>query len=315
MSDALMPAGDLLAFWLSPWVLGLFGLAIGSFLNVVIHRLPQMMERGWWGEIAAQLKDGEAWRRLGAEPPPPAVLATAGEAVEQRLDALPPLGLARPRSACPVCGHKIAWHENLPLVGWLRLRGRCSACGAPISARYPVVELATGALFFALAMHFGPTPAALVWCVAGALLVAMTMIDIDTQYLPDDLTLPLLALGLFAAGLGWIPVSMSDAAWGALAGWFGLWAVNATFKLVRGVDGMGGGDFKLLAGLGALLGWKVLPAIVLLSSAVGAVVGIALIALRRHGWAKPLPFGPYLVGGGLAAVFFGDALTRLYFPG
>lgn len=310
-----MPAGELLAFWLSPWVLGLFGLAIGSFLNVVIHRLPQMMERGWWAEIASQLKDAEAWKRVDAKAPAPVACAAAGEALEQRLEALAPLGLATPRSACPACGHAIAWHENLPVVGWLRLRGKCSACSAGISVRYPIVEAATGALFFALAWHFGPTPAALVWCIAGALLMAMTMIDIDTQYLPDDLTLPLIGLGLFAAGMGWIPVAMADAAWGALVGYFALWAINATFKLVRGVDGMGGGDFKLLAGLGALLGWKLLPAIVLLSSAVGAVVGIALIALRRHGWARPLPFGPYLVGGGLAAVFFGDALTRLYFPG
>lgn len=313
-----MPLEDGAGFWLSPWLLGLFGLAIGSFLNVVIHRLPLMMERGWWAEMAAQLKDGAAWQRVdpataGSEPP--ASLTAAAEAVEQRLAALAPLGLARPRSRCPSCGHAIAWHENLPLVGWLRLRGRCSGCGTAISPRYPIIELLTGALFFALATKFGPTPATLVWCAAGALLVAMTMIDIDTQYLPDDLTVPLVGLGLFAAGMGWIPVTMADAAWGALIGYFALWAINASFKLVRGIDGMGGGDFKLLAGLGALLGWKLLPAIVLLSSAVGALVGIALIALRRHGWAKPLPFGPYLVGGGLAAVFFGDALTRLYFPG
>lgn len=312
-----MPPSPGPEFWLSPWVLGLFGLAIGSFLNVVIHRLPQMMERSWWAEMAAQLKDGEAWRRLDpatATAEPEGTLVAAGLAVERRLNALAPLDLARPRSRCPACGHAIAWHENLPIVGWLRLRGRCRACGTAISVRYPIVEAVTGALFFAFAWRFGPAPAALVWCAAGALLIAMTMIDIDTQYLPDDLTLPLIGLGLFAAGMGWIPVAMADAAWGALVGFFALWAINAGFKLVRGIDGMGGGDFKLLAGLGALLGWKLLPAIVLLSSAVGAIVGIALIALRRHGWAKPLPFGPYLVGGGLAAVFFGDTLTRLYFP-
>jgi len=312
-----MPLDDALAFWLSPWVLGLLGLVIGSFLNVVIHRLPLMMERSWWAEMAALLKDEEAWRRVdpkSAAGAAPEALVAAAQAVEQRLDALGPLTLSRPRSRCPACGYAIAWHENLPIVGWLRLRGRCSACGTSISIRYPIIEALTGALFFALAWHFGPKPAALVWCVAAGLLIAMTMIDIDTQYLPDDLTIPLVGLGLFAAGMGWIPVSIADAAWGALVGFFALWAINASFKLVRGVDGMGGGDFKLLAGLGALLGWKLLPAIVLLSSAVGAVVGIALIALRRHGWAKPLPFGPYLVGGGLAAVFFGDTLTRLYFP-
>jgi leader peptidase (prepilin peptidase)/N-methyltransferase len=305
----------LAALLLTPVGLGLLGLAIGSFLNVVIHRLPVMMEREWWADMAAQLRDQGPWHRLfpqaGAAP---ASLAAAGEAIEAELGRAEPLGLARPRSRCPACGHQIRWTENIPVVSWLWLKGRCSACGTRISARYPIVEVVTGALFAGSALTFGPTAAALVWCAAAALLVAMAMIDIDTQFLPDDLTLPLLGLGVVASGAGWTGVAPHEAAWGAFWGFTSLWAVNWLFKRVRGVDGMGGGDFKLLAGLGALLGWKLLPAVILLSSAVGAVAGLALIALRHHGWAKPIPFGPYLVGGGLAAAFFGETLQRLYFP-
>jgi len=300
---------------LSPPVLALLGLCIGSFLNVVIHRLPQQMERGWWGDIAAQLEDESLWRRLfPAATRRPACIPDAAKAIEAELGRLTPLGLARPRSRCPACGHQLAWHENIPVLGWVRLRGRCSACGAGISPRYPIVEVATALLFFAFGARFGASAEALVWCAAGALLVAMTMIDIDTQYLPDDLTLPLIGLGVFAAGMGWTRVSLADAAWGALWGFASLWGVARAYKAIKGLDGMGEGDFKLLAGLGALLGWKLLPAIVLLSSLVGAAAGLALIALRSHRWAKPIPFGPYLAGGGLAAAFFGEPLTALYFP-
>ena len=300
---------------LSPPLLAVVGLCIGSFLNVVIHRLPQKMERGWWADMANQLADEAPWHRLfPATVRRPACVAEAAKAIEGEIGRLAPLGLARPRSRCPACGHTLAWHENIPVLGWLRLRGRCSSCKAAISVRYPVVEIATGALFLAFGLEFGATAQTLVWCAAGALLVAMTMIDIDTQYLPDDLTLPLIGLGVFGAGMGWTPVSLPDAAWGAFWGFGSLWLLNTLFRAVRKVDGMGEGDFKLLAGLGALLGWKLLPAIVLLSSVVGAVVGIALLALRRHAWAKPLPFGPYLAGGGLAAAFFGGPLTALYFP-
>lgn len=277
---------------LAPPALALFGLCIGSFLNVVIHRLPLMLERGWKADSA---------ELLGLDP-----AHYAGDG--------PPLTLSRPRSRCPACGHLIAWHENIPLLSYLRLGGRCSACRAHISARYPAVELATAALFAAIGWKFGASAQTLVWCVAAALLIAMSMIDIDTQYLPDDLTLPLLGLGVLAAGMGWSGVPLQDAAWGAWWGYVALWSVNRLYRLVRGRDGMGEGDFKLLAGLGALLGWKLLPSIILLSSAVGAAVGIALIAFRDHAWARTLPFGPYLAGGGLAAAFFGDTLTRLYFP-
>ncbi len=297
--------------WLSAPELALLGLVVGSFLNVVIYRLPLMMEREWWRDMAGMLRDAEVWQRSFGKQPLP---AAAGEAIEAGLAKLPPLGLARPRSRCPACGHQLAWHENVPVIGWLRLGGRCSACGTRISVRYPVVEAATGLLFLASALHFGATAAAAVWCVASALLVAMTAIDIDTQFLPDDLTIPLIGLGLLAAGMGWTGVSLADAAWGALWGFGALWALNFSYRLVRGHSGMGEGDFKLLAGLGTLLGWKLLPAVVLLSSVVGAVVGIGLIALRSRGWTKPIPFGPYLAGGGLAAAFFGDTLARIYFP-
>lgn len=300
---------------LSPPLLAIVGLCIGSFLNVVAHRLPQRLERGWWSDMAGQLQDETPWRRLfPATSRRPDCLDEAARAIEGEIGRLAPIGLSRPRSRCPACGHALAWHENIPLLGWLRLKGRCSACNTPISVRYPIVELATGALFLCFATRFGASAQTLVWCAAGALLLAMTLIDIDTQYLPDDLTLPLIGLGVFSAGMGWTPVTLHDAAWGAFWGFASLWLLNALFRAVRKVDGMGEGDFKLLAGLGALLGWKLLPAIVLLSSVVGAVVGVALIALRHHAWAKPLPFGPYLAGGGLAAAFFGGPLTALYFP-
>jgi leader peptidase (prepilin peptidase)/N-methyltransferase len=299
--------------WLSPAVLGVLGLVIGSFLNVVIHRLPQLLEREWLADAAGYLQDGDAMARvLGRRPERNAELAKQGEALARDMAALPAMSLSRPRSRCPSCGHVLAWHENIPLLGWLRLGGKCSACGTRISVRYPIVEALTGALFAAAAWKAGPTAAAAVYCVALALLVAAAFIDLDTTLLPDDLTLPLIGLGLVAAWLKWTPVSLPDAALGALFGYFSLWAVAATYKLVRGVQGMAEGDFKLLAGLGALLGWQALPSIILLSSAVGAVVGISMIVFRGHDRQVPIPFGPYLAGGGVAALFFGTQLSGLW---
>jgi leader peptidase (prepilin peptidase)/N-methyltransferase len=297
--------------WLSPWVLGVLGLAIGSFLNVVIHRMPQLLERDWLGDAGAYLQDTAAMTRvLGDRPARTAELARQGEALAADVAALPAMSLSKPRSRCPQCGHQLAWHENIPLLGWLRLGGKCSACGTRISARYPIVEAMTGALFAAAAFKAGPTAAAAVYCLALALLVAAAFIDLDTTLLPDDLTLPLIGLGLVAAWQRWIPVSLADAALGAFFGYFSLWFVAWTYKLVRGVQGMAEGDFKLLAGLGALLGWQALPAIILLSSAVGAVVGIFMIVARGHGRNVPIPFGPYLVGGGICALFFGAQLRQ-----
>ncbi len=300
---------------LSPLLLGLIGLCIGSFLNVVIHRMPLIMERAWWGDVGSQLGDADSWRRsFGSQGDPPPAQRETALALSTAVDALPALSIARPRSRCPACGHQLAWHENIPLLGWLRLKGRCSACGTRISARYPIVELATGALFAAAAWRFGPTAATVVWCVAIALMIAMALIDLDTTLLPDDLTLPLIGLGIVASGLGWTGVTVDAAAWGALAGYLSLWFISWLYSKVKGVPGMGEGDFKLLAGLGALMGWKVLPSVVLLSSGVGALVGIAMIVFGGHRREVPIPFGPYLVGGGLCAIFFGPELASFWWP-
>jgi leader peptidase (prepilin peptidase)/N-methyltransferase len=309
----MMAASEL---WFSPLALALLGLCVGSFLNVVAHRLPMMLERDWWLDVAHnQLGDADAWRRVsGSKVAPPAAFAQSAQAIGDALQALPAISLARPRSRCPHCGHVLRWHENLPLIGWLRLKGRCAGCKQAISKRYPLVEGATGLLFAACAWKFGAQPQTLVWCAAVALMVAMALIDLDTTYLPDSLTLPLIGLGLLGAGLGWTGTSFEAAAWGALAGYGALWLLAFSYKALRGVEGMGEGDFKLLAGLGALLGWQLLPSIVLLASAVGAAVGIGLIAFGGHKREVPIPFGPYLVGGGLAAMFFGRQLTQWWFP-
>lgn len=300
---------------LSPWALAVLGLVIGSFLNVVIHRLPQLLEREWLGDAAGYLQDKAATARvLGGTAHRTDELAQQGAALAADVAALPALSLSRPRSRCPQCGHQLAWHENIPLLGWLRLGGKCSACSAPISVRYPVVEVLTAALFASAALLAGPTAATAVYCLALALLVAAALIDLDTTLLPDDLTLPLIGLGLVAAWQRWIPVSLPDAALGAFFGYFALWLVAFAYKQLRGVQGMAEGDFKLLAGLGALLGWQALPSIILLSSAVGAMVGIFMIVARGHGRNVPIPFGPYLAGGGVCALFFGGQLNQLW-PG
>jgi leader peptidase (prepilin peptidase)/N-methyltransferase len=273
---------------LSPPVLAVFGLCIGSFLNVVIHRLPLMMDRGWRIDSA--------------------------ELLGVKIDEPAPISLSAPRSRCPSCGHQIAWYENIPLLSYLRLGGKCSACKTPISPRYPAVELLTALLFAACGWRFGAHPQVLLWCGFVATLIALALIDFDTQYLPDDLTLPLLWAGIVSAALGWLPISLSASVGGAVAGYLSLWFVFHAYRLIRGKEGMGAGDFKLLAALGAWLGWPLIPSIILLSSAVGAVVGIALVVGRQHDRDVPIPFGPYLAGGGIAALFFGETLTRLWMP-
>lgn len=280
-----MPPAEILY---SPLVLAVLGLCIGSFLNVVIHRLPLMLEREWKADSA---------ELLGIEIAEP-----------------PPLSLSTPRSRCPSCGHAIAWYENLPLASWLWLHGRCSACRTRISARYPIIELSTSVLFALVAWRIGAQPAALLFCGLVATLVALTFIDLDTQLLPDILTLPLMWAGIIAAAFGWIAVTLQASVAGAVIGYLSLWLVSNAFRIVRGKEGMGAGDFKLLAALGAWMGWQMIPLIVLLSSAVGALVGIALIVFRSHGRDVPIPFGPYLAGGGIAALFFGEQLMRLWMP-
>ena len=273
---------------LSPFVLALLGLCIGSFLNVVIHRLPLMMERGWRIESA---------ELLGVTIDPPTQVT-----------------LSSPRSRCPACGHAIPWYENIPLVSYLWLRGKCSACNTLISLRYPAIELLTASLFAVIGWRFGAHPAVLLWCGLAATLIALAFIDLDTQFLPDDLTLPLMWAGIVSAALGWIPVTLGASVGGAVVGYLSLWFVFHAYRLIRGKEGMGAGDFKLLAALGAWMGWQLIPSIILLASAVGATVGIGLIVFRRHDRDVPIPFGPYLAGGGIAALFFGEQLTRLWMP-
>lgn len=279
---------QVLGVLLSPQVLALLGLLIGSFLNVVIHRMPLMMERGWRLESADLL----------------------GVTIADT----PEVTLSKPRSRCPACGRPIRWYENIPVASYFALGGKCSACKSPISMRYPAVEVLTAVLFAAVGLHFGAQPMTLLWCGFLAALVALAFIDLDTTFLPDDLTLPLMWAGIVSAALGWIPVSLAASVGGAVAGYLSLWFVFHAYRLIRGKEGMGAGDFKLLAALGAWMGWQAIPSIILLSSAVGAVVGIALIVFKRHDREVPIPFGPYLAGGGVAALFFGEQLSRLWVP-
>lgn len=269
-------------------LVGVLGMLIGSFLNVVIHRLPRMMERQW----------AEECRQYGQDV---GLLSSA---------ALPeadnkPLSLSKPRSRCPSCGHAIRWYENIPVLSYLALRGRCAGCGTRISPRYPLVELATGALFYACALRWGWSLTTAAWCGFSAALVTLACIDWDTTLLPDDITLPLLWAGLLAAVLRWIEVQPVDAVIGAAAGYLSLWSVYWGFKLATGKEGMGYGDFKLFAALGAWFGWQALVPIILLASVIGAIVGIAmkLASTLREG--KYVPFGPFLVGGGMAAMLWG----------
>lgn len=281
--------------WVDATLFGILGLLIGSFLNVVIHRLPRMMQQEWKEECAAYARE----QGLVAE-------ANNGEA------AAPRYNLLVPRSQCPHCQHLIRWYENIPVLSYLALRGRCANCHAPISLRYPLVELACGLLFFFCAVRWGWSASALAWCAFSAVLLAAACIDWDTTLLPDDLTLPLLWAGLLAAVARYTSVSVTDAVLGAAFGYLSLWCVYWGFKLATGKEGMGYGDFKLLAALGAWLGWKMLAVIVLLSSLVGAVVGIALIVFARRGRNIPIPFGPYLAAAGLLTLFFGKPIVAMY---
>lgn len=266
--------------WLEAGVIGLLGLLVGSFLNVVIHRMPKMLEAQWAAECAE---------------------LNGKEAQEQ-----PTFNLMVPRSRCGQCGHMIRWYENIPLLSYLVLRGKCSACGTSIGLRYPAVELATGALFLFCASRWGWSTTTAVWCLFCALVVALACIDWDTTLLPDDMTLPLVWLGLVVAALRWNPsVSLIDSLWGAVAGYLSLWAVYWAFKLITGKEGMGYGDFKLFAALGAWFGWQALVPIILMASVIGALIGIAMkfsSGLREGGY---IPFGPFLAGAGLTALVFG----------
>ena len=260
----------------------LFGLLIGSFLNVVIYRIPKMMQRE---------SDNYVAHESGRELP--------------HTDRF---NLMVPRSACPHCGHQITALENIPVISWLALRGKCSACKAPIPARYPAVEVLTAVLSALMIWTFGSGWTGLAALVFTFALIAMTFIDFDTQLLPDDLTYPLLWLGLLV-NLNGMFAPLHEAVIGAAAGYMVLWSIYWLFKLATGKEGMGYGDFKLLAALGAWFGWTMLPTIILLSSVVGAVVGISLIVFTKHGREKPIPFGPYLAIAGLVAMLFGAPIA------
>lgn len=268
-------------------VAGVFGLAIGSFLNVVIHRLPRMMDAEWRAQCA-ELE--------GKKSPETDVY-----------------NLWTPRSHCPACKAQLRVVDNIPLVSYLRLRGKCAHCGAPISARYPVVEALTALLSATVAWRFGFGAAGLLAMVFVWILIAASFIDADTTLLPDSLTLPLLWLGLLANVWG-VFAPLPEAVIGAAAGYLVLWSIYWLFKLATGKEGMGYGDFKLLAALGAWMGWKMLLPIILLSSVVGAAVGVVLIALARRGREIPIPFGPYLAAAGYIALLYGDAIASRWLP-
>ena len=269
-------------------VAALFGLFIGSFLNVVIHRLPRMMQRESDNYVAEE----------SGQPPPHT----------ERYN------LSVPRSACPSCGHRITAMENIPVLSYLALRGKCSHCKTPISARYPIIELLAALLSGGMVWHFGSGLAGLAAVLFCYLLIAMTFIDIDTQLLPDDLTYLLLWSGLLV-NLGGTFAPIQDAVVGAIAGYLSLWSVYWIFKLATGREGMGYGDFKLLAALGAWLGWIMLPVVILLSSIVGATVGIFLIVFKSRARDNPIPFGPYLAAAGLIALLYGKTIVEGWLPG
>lgn len=271
---------------------GIFGLMVGSFLNVVIHRTPRIMARQWRAEVQASF---------------PGVRLPAAQAGTETTE---PYNLVVPRSACPKCGTQIRACDNIPIFSWLWLRGRCRACGTAISGRYPLVELLTGLAFAWCGWHFNADLQLLAALAFTACLIALIGIDIDEMLLPDQLTLPLLWLGLLVNLQGTF-VPLPQAVLGAVAGYLSLWAVYWAFKLLTGKEGMGYGDFKLLAALGAWLGWQQLPLVILLSSLVGAVFGIAM--MLRRGESRPIPFGPYLAVAGWIALFWGEAILSWYF--
>ena len=264
------------------------GLMVGSFLNVVIHRLPRMMEREWQ--------------------------AHCQEVSGQEVAAQPKYNLVVPRSACPGCGQPINAWQNIPLLSYAVLGGKCAGCKRPISLRYPLVEALTGLLAGLISWKFGYSSMAVAAWLFTFALIALTFIDMDTQLLPDDITLPLLWLGLLYNLDGGF-TDIRSAIIGAVAGYLVLWSVYWLFKLVTGKEGMGYGDFKLLAAIGAWFGWQLLPAVILLSSLVGSVIGIGLVILAKRGRDIPMPFGPYLALGGIAALFFGPQLSQLYLGG
>jgi leader peptidase (prepilin peptidase)/N-methyltransferase len=283
-------------FYLSVFI---FSLLIGSFLNVVIHRVPIMLHRRFKAECINYFTEHH-----------PALLHQ--DAVAKEIAQTSAYNLVVPRSACPHCGHKITALENIPVISYLWLRGRCRGCQAPISLRYPLVEALTALLAVVVAWKFGVTLAMLMAVVLTYALISLTFIDLDTQYLPDEITLPLLWLGLIL-NFNQLFTDFTSAFWGAVAGYLVLWVVYQVFKLITHREGMGFGDFKLLALLGAWLGWQVLPAIVIISSLIGSVVGISMILFLQHDRRIPIPFGPYLAGAGWVVLIWGREINQFYY--
>ncbi|MDT3337104.1 A24 family peptidase [Shewanella sp. SP1S1-7] len=290
----------------NPWLFialsFIFAATIGSFLNVVIHRFPVIMKREWQQECNQYLQEyhEDIVKKIGIEQ------------LNKPIDAFPEkYNLVVPGSACPKCKTSIKpWH-NLPLLGWLMLKGKCAACHAPISARYPIIEFITGLLIATLAWHFGPSWQFVFASVLTFVLVALAGIDLDEMLLPDQMTLPLLWLGLII-NLNHTFASPTDAIIGAAAGYLSLWSIFWLFKILTGKEGMGYGDFKLLAVFGAWLGWQMLPLVILLSSLVGAVVGITMIVSKRLKQGNPIPFGPYIAAAGWIALLFGQQIVDWY---
>ena len=261
------------------------GLLIGSFLNVVIHRIPKMLEQSWKQQCHEMLE---------MDPP-----------------ETQPISLSKPNSTCPNCGHAIKPWENIPVISYLFLKGKCSDCKTGISIRYPIVEIVTALLSLVIVFYFGATYLSVALLFFTWTLISLTMIDADTQLLPDNMTLPLLWLGLIVNYFELI-VPLGSAVWGAIWGYMALWLVYKGFKLLTGKEGMGYGDFKLLAALGAWLGWQMLPIVILLSSLVGAVIGISMVIIKGKDKNIPIPFGPYLAIAGWIAVLWGNEISRIW---
>lgn len=300
---------------------GLLGLLIGSFLNVVIHRLPRMIERGnvsgvvdWFADVDEYVERVAPHVDAGRRKEVVRDLHATEPAFHALMGMLPDENLMRPGSRCGSCGHRIGALENVPVVSYLVLRGRCKACGSRISMRYPAIELLTGALFAAVAWRFGPSLVAVASLIMVAALVALIFIDADAMLLPDAITLPLMWLGILLSADGGF-VTLADSVWGAAVGYLSLWSVFWVYKLATGKEGFGYGDFKLLAALGAWFGWQSILPIILLSACVGAVVGIALILAAKKTMASRLPFGVYLAPAGLLMLFAGERVIALVMPG
>ncbi len=294
--------------WLDPALAGLFGLLIGSFLNVAIYRSPKMLEFGWWRDTVCELLADEALHQRVFGIAQSNSLKEETAKLTTQIAAVPALSLWKPRSRCQKCGHAIAWYQNIPVFSYLFLRGKCSSCGTAIGLRYPAVELVSGALFAFCVFQWGWTPTAAVWCFFCTLLLTAALIDWDTTYLPDLLTLGLLWAGLLASSLRWTSTPLDHAVIGAAAGYSSLWIINFVFCKITGRPvAMAAGDFKLFAALGAWFGWMGLVPIILLASLVGSIIGIALKMTSGLRDGDFIPFGPFLAGAGFLALFWGPA--------